>query len=405
MNIILFDSSARENLFPLTLVRPVADLRIGILTIREKWELLTNKRTSTLTVDYLREKYFMLTDELNLFVDSSIIPTHTIVKECVNLKNGEAVSLNGKIVACTLSRKEVIIHEQVLLYDFISTDSPFIHTVKELETATPRFITQLCDIFICNAEEIIADFKLVTQGRRSCALNEGNRLIGNAEHLFIEEDSMIETAIINVKEGPVYVGKGSKILESAIIKGPVSIGTGTVIELGAKIYGGTTIGTCCKVGGEINNVVFQGFSNKAHDGYLGNAVIGEWCNIGAGSNFSNLKNNYSSIKQWHYPTQKFCDTALQFCGIVMGDYTKCSIGSTFNTGTVTGIGCNLFGEGFHRQFVPSFSYGGKHSGYTRNKLEKIIETVEIVCKRRGILFSDEEKKIIIHLYEQIEKER
>ena len=401
MNIILFDTAVRENLFPLTLVRPVADLRVGIVTIREKWEHLLNTKTSTLTVNYLREKYFIVTDELNLFVNSSMIPTRRIVEKCIVLKNGEAIAVNGKIVACMLSRKDVIMYEHILFHDSISIDAPFIQTVQELDEPDVKFIEQLSDIFTCNFEEITADFKILTSKRTSCILSEENRLIGNSENLFIEEDSVIEAAIINVKEGPVYVGKGAHILEGAIIKGPVAICEGATITPAARISGGTTIGVHCKVGGEVNNTVFQGFSNKAHDGYIGNAVVGEWCNIGAGSNFSNLKNNYTTVKQWHYPTKKFRDTALQFCGIVMGDYTKCSIGSVFNTGTVVGIGCNLFGEGFHRQFVPSFSYGGKHNGYTVMDLEKMLETAETVCKRRGVLLSDKDKKMITYLYNQI----
>jgi UDP-N-acetylglucosamine diphosphorylase/glucosamine-1-phosphate N-acetyltransferase len=404
MNIILFDTAARENLFPLTLIRPVADLRVGILTIREKWEHLQNTRTSTLTVDYLREKYPVITDDCNLFVDGSMIPTRAIVEKCIALKNGETISVNGKIVACMLSRKEIIQYDSILSHLSISINSPFIRTVKELDEMNVKFVTQLSDIFTYNFEEITADFNSLTAERKSCILSKENRLIGNVNNLFIEEDSMIEAAIINVKEGPVYIGKNVQILEGAIIKGPTAICTGTIVETGAKISGGSTVGTCCKVGGEINNVVFQGFSNKAHDGYLGNAIIGEWCNIGAGSNFSNLQNNYKTIKQWYYPAKKFCDTALQFCGIVMGDYTKCSIGSIFNTGTVTGIGCNLFGEGFHRQFIPSFSYGGKHSGYTTNALEKVLETAEIVCKRRKVLLSDKDKKIITYLFNQAQKD-
>ena len=405
MNIILFDTTTRENLFPLTLIRPIADLRIGILTIREKWNLLPDARISTLTVDYLREKYFMITDDLNLFVDGSMIPTPAIKEKCTALKNGEAISVNGKIVAFMLSRKELIIHDAILFNGSISFDSPFIQTIKPLEESDVKFVNQLSDIFIYNFEEIVADFKLLSSGKESCTLSEGNRLIGNAENLFIEEDSIIESAILNVKEGPIYVGKGAQILEGAIIKGPVAICAEAIVNPATRIFGGTTIGIYCKAGGEISNVVFQGYSNKVHDGYLGNALVGEWCNVGAGSNFSNLQNNYKTIKQWHYPTKKFRDTTLQFCGIVMGDYTKCSIGSVFNTGTVAGIGCNLFGEGFHRQFIPSFSYGGKHAGYTTNNLEKMLETAEIACQRKGVILSDKDKRIITYLYQQAQNNR
>ncbi len=404
MNLILFDSAVRENLFPMTLTRSVADLRVGILTVREKWERLLESRSSTLTVDYLREKYILVTDDHNLFIDGSMLPTRALAKQCVALKIGEALTVNGKVVACNLSRKEIIKYDKILYNSYITVDSPFIRKITELETKNIQFIDQLSDIFVRNAEEIASDFSLITSGKESCILGEENRLIGDMKNLFIETDCVIEAAIVNVKEGPVYIGHGVRITEGAILKGPVAICAGSTVMPAARISGGTTIGKSCKVGGEVNNAVFQGFSNKAHDGYLGNAVIGEWCNIGAGSNFSNLQNDYTTIRQWHYPTQKMRDTRQQFCGVVMGDYTKCSIGSMFNTGTVTGIGCNLFGEGFHRKFVRSFSYGGKHTGYERNKLEKMLETAEIACQRRGISLSDQEKKILTYLYLKTEND-
>ena len=253
-------------------------------------------------------------------------------------------------------------------------------------------------IFSYNSEEIKRDFELLTKNRTSHPLSNTNRVVGNYP-IFIEENCEIECCIFNTQDGPVYIGKNCLIMEGSMIRGPFAMGANSVVKMGAKIYAGTTLGPGCKVGGEIQNVVFQANSNKAHDGYLGNSVIGEWCNIGAGTDNSNLKNNYEEVKLWSYATESFVKTGLQFCGLILGDHSKIAIGVTLNTGTVVGVSANIFGSGFPRNFVPSFSWGG-HAGFKTYDIKKAIDTAERVMQRRGIDLSDIDKKILEYTYHE-----
>jgi UDP-N-acetylglucosamine diphosphorylase/glucosamine-1-phosphate N-acetyltransferase len=251
--------------------------------------------------------------------------------------------------------------------------------------------------------EIEADFALLTAGRKSAPLSETVSVLSR-ENVFVEEGFSGEYFTLNASTGPVFLGKGSEIMEGSVIRGPLALGSHSTVKLAAKIYGPTTIGPHCKAGGEINNSVLQGFSNKGHDGFLGNAVVGEWCNLGADTNNSNLKNNYTEVKVWNYPSNRFIRTGLQFCGLIMGDHSKTGINTMLNTGTVAGVSANIFGSGFPRNFIPSFSWGGA-AGLVDYKLEKAFETMEEVMRRRDLELTETDKVIFRHIFKETEKYR
>ena len=377
MNIILFDYK-RESFFPLTFTRPISDLRIGIVTIKEKWEYYYNN-VSVKTEDYLMDKFPINLLNKNLWINSQVLPNQSLVDEINNLREGEVIVKNQVPIA------------------FKSEEFEFEKYNKKEVNVDFQFIQNNCDIFTLNGEEIKNDFERITKGRTSEKLNASSVKVGSYP-LFIEEGAKIEYAYLNCNEGPIYIGKNAEMMECCIVRGPFAMQEGAVLKLGAKIYNNTTLGPFCKVGGEVNNVVFQAYSNKGHDGFLGNAVIGEWCNFGAGSNNSNLKNNYTEVKLWDYVSRSFQNTGLQFCGLIMGDHSKCGISSMLNTGTVVGVSVNIFGTGFPRNFIPSFSWGGP-SGFSTYKTDKAFEVAEKVMQRRGKSFNTIEKKILTHVFE------
>ena len=393
MNYILFDDHTRTNLLPLTFTRPVADIRIGILTIREKWERMLNANTSAKTEDYLSEKYpveFAI-DTDNVWINGSFCPNEKLVEEIKTLKpNQVLLSLNTMVAANTGNGK---IFEKDSLSDFTKFESHS-HAVK---------VNNPWDIFSKNGEELSADFALLTEGRKSFALSATNQIIG-VENIFVEEGAKVECAILNASTGPIYIGKDAEIMEGSIVRGPFALCEHSSLKLGAKIYGPTTIGPHSRVGGEVNNSVIFGYSNKGHDGFLGNSVLGEWCNIGADSNNSNLKNNYAEVKLWNYEKERFVNTGLTFCGLIMGDHSKCGINTMFNTGTVVGVNANIFGSGFPRNFVPSFSWGGA-AGFTTYKLKDAFEVASRVFERRSKVFDEVEQRILTHVFELTEKYR
>ncbi|KGL63286.1 GlmU family protein [Polaribacter sp. Hel1_85] len=389
MNYILFDGAARNALLPFTYTRPVADIRIGILTIREKWEKHLGLTTTTITEEYLEEKYPMVEMEENILINASFCPTNSLVEKIKQLSKNEAIFKGDDVIAFYTSDSQ----EEVNFDDYkqIEFDEEIIQ------------VKNTWDIFSLNYEAIQQDFDLITEGRISQPIPEGTRYI-NKENIFIEEGAEINFAILNASSGPIYIGKDAVVLENSAVKGPFAMGEHAVLKMGAKIYGGTTLGPYCKVGGEVSNSVLFGFSSKGHDGYLGNSVLGEWCNLGADTNNSNLKNNYAEVKLWNYETGRFAKTGLQFCGLMMGDHSKCGINTMFNTGTVIGVSANIFGSGFPRNFVPSFSWGGA-SGFTEYKTNKVFEVAEIVMKRRDIVFDEKEQKILEHVFEETSKYR
>jgi UDP-N-acetylglucosamine diphosphorylase/glucosamine-1-phosphate N-acetyltransferase len=382
MNIILFDDERRAHLLPLTFTRPVADLRIGILTIKEKWERFTKFPVSFLSQDYLQEKFPLVIGEDNLLIAGSLLPSAELWEKIQTLEPGEALSQRGELLAA-----------RNVSNNFQTIASAY--SIKEYELTSPR-ISDLWDIFSQNGQAISFDFKLLTSGRVSQTIDKSNTVIGT--EIFVEEGAKITCAVLNASQGPIYIGKNAEIWEGSLIRGPFALCENASVKMGAKIYGATTIGPESRVGGEISNVVIQGYSNKGHDGFLGNAVLGEWCNIGADSNNSNLKNNYAEVKVWSYPLQRFVPTGLQFCGLIMGDHSKCGINTMFNTGTVVGVSANIFGAGFPRNFIPSFTWGGPQ-GSTEYQLEKASETARLVMIRRGKNFDGLEQDIFNKVFE------
>ena len=373
-NIILFDDKvARENLLPMTFTRPVADMRFGITTIREKWEAMLPGRYSYLATDYLSVKYpATINKEDNIFIAGNICP------------NGELIEvINAMEVGCAIVSAKGLIAYRGTLKNFLAQEFKTTTMIAE----TPCAINMLYDIFVGNHDALIEDFNRITSGRESQPLSESNTLIGDPAMLFVEEGAVVEGAILNVKKGPIYIGKNAEVMEGCCLRGPIAFCDHAVANMGAKIYGATTLGPYCKVGGEVNNVVMIGYSNKAHDGFLGNAVIGEWCNIGGGSVASNLKNDYTEIKLWNYPAHRFLRTGLQFCGLIMGDHSKAGVNTMFNTATVLGVGVNIHGSGFPRNFVASFSESSA-AGYTDVPLAKFFDIARRAMARRDVQLTD-----------------
>ncbi|CAN5146205.1 GlmU family protein [soil metagenome] len=387
MNIVAFDDPIiRGDLLPFTYTRPVATLRVGILTIAEKWEKVLGHPLSFLTQDYLTEKFPLVSGTENLLINGAVCPDGNLLKAILTLKKGEAL-VKGK----------------VMIAFFGSIDMSTIDSAKEYESEI-TIIDQVWKIFQHNGAQIRSDFQLVTQGRRSAQLNDPYTRIYSPENIFIEEGTLIQAAVLNASAGPIYIGKNVEIQEGSLIRGPFSIGEGSTINMGAKMRSDTTVGPHCKVGGEIANAVIFGYSSKVHDGFLGSSVLGEWCNLGADTNTSNLKNNYDSVKLWNYPTGGFVKTGLMFCGLMMGDHSKCGINTMFNTGTVTGICSNIFGDGYPRNFIPSFAWGGA-AGFMTFQLNKVYETAEKAMERRGKKLTDVDKNILKNVFEQSVNER
>ncbi len=389
MNYILFDGTVRNALLPFTYTRPVADIRIGILTIREKWEKHLGLTTTTLTEDYLEEKYPMVELEENVMLNASFLPTENLVDLVKNLSQNEAIFKEDELIAffTTNAQEEVNFDTYKII--------PFQEEILQVQ--------HTWDIFSLNGKAIEDDFKLLTQGRKSAPIPDTVNCI-NPKNIFLEDGVDITFATLNASQGSIYIGKDSIIMEGSLVRGPFALCHDAVLKMGAKIYGGTTIGPLSKVGGEVNNTVIFGHSSKGHDGYLGNAVLGEWCNLGADTNNSNLKNNYAEVKLWSYETERFAKTGLQFCGLMMGDHSKCAINTMFNTGTVVGVSANIFGGNFPRNFIPSFSWGGS-SGMAVYKMNKVDEVAAIVMKRKHIEYTVQEQKILAYVFEITEKYR
>jgi len=389
MNYILFDGSARNQLLPFTYTRPVADIRVGILTIREKWEKMLGYTTSTVTEDYLIDKFPMIEMEQNIFINASILPTENLVNRIQNLSENKALFFNDEPLAFFAKEDEEV--------DFKTFD------VLEYTCDDVLRIENTWDIFKLNGEAIKRDFKLLTTDRESQPIPEMTAAF-NKDQIFIEEGAILPLCSLNANDGPIYIGKDSEIMEGSMIRGPFALCENATVKMSAKIYGATTIGPHSKVGGEVNNCVIFGYSNKGHDGFLGNSVVGEWCNLGADTNNSNLKNNYAEVRLWDYETEGFAKTGLQFCGLMMGDHSKCGINTMFNTGTVVGVSANIFGSGFPRNFIPSFSWGGS-AGMITYKTNKAFEVAEVVMSRRNIAFTEVDVQILEHVFEETSKWR
>lgn len=389
MQIILFDDETRFRLLPFTHTRPVADIRCGIFTMRERWEKLLQQETGTLTDTYLQPVFSIRAGDDNLWINASVFATETLTKTILNLSAGEKLTQENILIAAR----------------FLNAETQFLnlaaHTKNLSEKKFSESIYQLknnWDIFSENERAIKEDFKIITKGRKSAPIPE-HVIVTGLENIFIEDDAAINAGcIINATTGPVYIAKDAEVLEGCMLRGPIALGEHAVIKMGAKIYGATTIGTGCKVGGEINNVVFFANSNKGHDGFLGNAVIGEWCNLGADTNCSNLKNNYDTIKVWDEHINKSIQTGLQFCGLLMGDHSKCGINTMFNTGTVVGVSANIYGSNFPEKFIPSFCWGGSE-GMVTYDFDRAVETAQRMMVRRNKELSEEEISMLRYVFE------
>ena len=389
MNYILFDGTVRNALLPFTFTRPVADILVGILTIREKWENYLGTTTTTVTEEYLTEKYPMVEMEQNVMINASFLPNPVLVEMIQNLNPNEAIILGEEIIAFyTTDTQEDINFDD---YELIDYEGEFLR------------IENTWDIFSKNDAAIREDFELLTEDRTSQPIPKSVNVI-SPENIFIEEGAKLEFVTLNASTGPIYIGKNAEIMEGSVIRGPFALCESGRVKLASKVYGATTVGPHSVIGGEVNNSVLFGYSNKGHDGFLGNSVLGEWCNIGADSNNSNLKNNYEEVRLWSYETEGFAKTGLQFCGLMMGDHSKCGINTMFNTGTVIGVSTNIFGAGFPRNFVPSFSWGGA-AGFTTYITSKAFQTAKIVMARRNVEFSEEDAKILEYVFEETKKFR
>ncbi len=392
MNYILFDFHKDwDKLLPLTYTRPISEIRLGILTIKEKWDKMLNSDCSYLTKDYLQVKYKSIYSSNNYYINSSILPNKFLVSDIKSLKPGQALISGNQLISFRSEEKITEIDEDKL------TGLKKVNSSSEF-----RQIKFPWDIFSQNGQEIESDYHILTEGRTSAKISTTNGIVG--DNIFIEEGATVEFATINAKDAFVYIGKNALIMEGSVIRGSFALANNSVLKIGAKIYGPTTIGPYSKVGGELNNSVIFGNSNKGHDGYLGNSVLGEWCNLGAGTNNSNLKNNYAEVKLWNYQEGSFAKTGLQFCGLIMGDHSKCGINTMFNTGTVVGVNANIYGSGFPGNFVPSFSWGGA-LGFKEYRINKAFEVNEEVFTRRNETFDETEQKILLKIFENTKKYR
>lgn len=389
MNYILFDGNVRNQLLPFTYTRPVADIRIGILTIREKWEFILGSTTTTVTEDYLSDKFPFVEQEENILINASFLPSEKLVAAIKELSENQAIFLEEEPIAFYSKEDQEVDFDNFKIIQYSEEDL--------------LQVQHTWDIFSMNGEAIKRDFEMLTKDRESQPIPEAV-WTSHSENIFIEEGAKLPLCSLNASEGPIYIGKDAEIMEACSVRGPFSLCEHSTLKMGAKIYSNTTIGPHSKVGGEVNNSVIFGYSNKGHDGFLGNSVLGEWCNLGADTNNSNLKNNYAEVRLWDYETERFARTGLQFCGLMMGDHSKCGINTMFNTGTVVGVSANIFGSGFPRNFIPSFSWGGS-GGMTTYTTKKAFEVAKVVMDRRGIEFTDTDAKIMEHVFEEAAKWR
>lgn len=382
MNWILFDDLNRNLLLPLVFTRPVAEIRVGILTIREKWEFFIKEKTSSLTENYLREKYPLIKSNDNMFINGAVLPNKNLLNEIKKLNYDEALVQGDELIAMRLRTD-----------DIWNVSETSIETKSEIVK-----INHPWDIFSKNHKAIEDDFAMITKGRKSQKISSTVQTIC-PEKIFVEDGAIMECCVLNASNGPIYIGKNAEVMEGSCIRGPFALGEHGTVKLNTAIYEGTTIGPHCKVGGEISNSVFFSYSNKPHDGFVGNSVIGEWCNLAAGTITSNLNNSYEKIKAWSYKEERFINTGLQFCGTIMGDYSKTGINTMLNTGTVIGVNSNVFGAGYQRNFISSFSWAASIAGIQSYQLEKAFATAKIIYARRNREFDAIEENILRNIHQ------
>ncbi|HPW61729.1 MAG TPA: GlmU family protein [Cyclobacteriaceae bacterium] len=385
MNLILFDNpTIRQNLLPFTFTRPVASIRVGILKIAEKWEKQLNLKASYSTEAYLNKKFVLHHEADNYWINGAVCPNGELIAAIQQLKPGDALSKDNMILAVRTPDDEV---PEIITGTITEFTRPF------------TLIDQVWKIYQNNGVQIREDFTLITKGRTSAPVTDPFTRIYNSDQVFIEEGVEIRAALLNADNGPIYLGKNSFVQEGALIRGPFALCEGSHVNMGAKVRGDTTVGPFSKIGGEVSNSVIFGYSNKAHDGFLGNSVIGEWCNLGADTNTSNLKNNYENIKLWNYAKGGFKDTGLMFCGLMLGDHSRCGINMMFNSGTVVGVSASIFGDGYPRNFIPSFAWGGA-AGFTTYQLTKALDTASKAMARRNVTLTEEDREILTTLFNE-----
>ncbi|VXA93475.1 MULTISPECIES: GlmU family protein [Chryseobacterium] len=385
MQLVFSDAQYWEDFLPLTFTRPVAEMRCGILTFSERWQkILEITEISWFTEMYLQQKFREPEKKESLFLVTNFLPTETVIQQIKDLKQGEALVYEDELVAAKINMEGFSLNQIEKITD-----------IKEELV----FFKKPTDLFTYNKEAIDFDFELLTKGKVSQELSSTNGFLGNKEDMFIEEGAEIEFSTINTKTGKIYIGKNAEVMEGCNLRGPIALCEGSKFNLGAKIYGATTIGPHSKVGGEVSNIIIFGYSNKGHDGFVGNSVIGEWCNLGADTNSSNLKNNYGNVKLWNYRTKDFQDTGLQFAGLIMGDHSKTAINTQLNTGTVIGVASNIFKEGFPPNLIENFSWGGFKDD-ERFKLDKAYEVAEKVMARRKLPLTDDDKAILKYIFNE-----
>ncbi len=393
MNLILFDDKEiRRALLPFTDTRPVAGIRVGVLTIAEKWSRYLKSEVSFLTQEYLQNKFPLNESDDNVLINGAVIPNEALIQEIEKLAPGEAL-IKDRILAVRYANalgREVLVNRTLVNVNPVPYKGP------------ADMIEELYDIFLKAGGEIQKDISLFKKRALSHEIKDKYTALYGEENIYVEEGVEIRAAILNATKGPIYLGKNSEVMEGACIHGPFALGEGSRVNMNAQIWGDTSIGPYCKVGGEVHNSVFFGYSNKAHSGFLGNSVIGEWCNLGADTNTSNLKNNYRRVRLWNYKHEELTETELQFCGLMMGDHGKSSINTMFNTGTVMGTCANVFGEGFPNKFIPSFTWGDSRTTF---QLDKAFEIAERVLARKKKVFSEEDKRIFEHIHRESEKYR
>lgn len=385
MNLVLFDNpTIRQDLLPFTFTRPVADIRVGILTIAEKWEKHLRVKPSFATESYLSKKFTINLSSDNYWINGAVCPDAQLVSAIHTLNPHDAIIKDNMLLAVRTPDDEV----------------PEVITGQINEYAQPvTLIDQVWKIYQHNGAQIRADFELITHGRKSASITDIHTRVYRAENIFLEEGAQVRAAVLNAENGPIYLGKDTLVQEGALIRGPFALCESSHVNMGAKVRGDSTVGPFSKIGGEVSNSVIFGYSNKSHDGFLGNSVIGEWCNIGADTNTSNLKNNYENVKVWNYAKGGFKDSGLMFCGLMFGDHSKCGINTMFNSGTVVGVSASIFGDGYQRNFIPSFSWGGA-AGFTTFQFDKAMGTAAKVMDRRSLPLTVLDKKIMTHIYNE-----
>ncbi|MCA6069239.1 GlmU family protein [Chryseobacterium sp. RG1] len=384
MQLVFSDAQYWEDFLPLTFTRPVAEMRCGILTFSERWQkMLENTEISYFTEAYLQQKFREPEKKESLFLVTNFLPTQSVIQQIKELQQGEALVYEDELIAARINMKDFSLHQIEKMTD-----------IKEELV----FFKKPTDLFTYNNKAIDFDFELLTQGKTSQELSSTNGFLGDKKDLFIEEGAAVEFSTLNTKTGKIYIGKNAEVMEGCNLRGPIALCEESKFNLGAKIYGATTVGPHSKVGGEVSNIIIFGYSNKGHDGFVGNSVIGEWCNLGADTNSSNLKNNYGHVKLWNYRTKAFEDTGLQFAGLIMGDHSKTAINTQLNTGTVIGVASNIFKEGFPPNLIENFSWGGFKDD-ERFKLDKAYEVAEKVMARRKVPLTDDDKAIFKHIFD------